>query len=508
KYTLDESLDHTRARVRFDITEGEQVIVRQIVIQGNDLTREGVIRRRIALEVGSPYRTSLIRKTQERIATLNVFSSVEVGLADPYVPTKNKTVVITVAEVIPKFVEIRPGFSTGEGIRLTTEIGDRNLFGTAIAVSARVQASYLPDAFILDPTVRDNFKTLERTDGFLSRVSGRLTLRAEFPEIGLGPLVRAALDGVYAHTLQRDFVLTKAAAIPSLTYKPIRPITIAFSPTAEQNTARVFNGASVEDYLRQLQQSGQAGDLFRTLLVPDGTSIAFSQRLVVSWDRRDNSFGAHTGTFFSSGIEHVDWKPVNTVSGTDVAAQSANQDGHFLRFTETIAGYLPIGRRITFAVELRVGVNAQLVPNSQTYPDRLFFLGGFESMRGYAQDTLIPQDLADRIANDASKPDSDTTKFTANSIAIRGGNLMVNPKFELRVPIRGPFETALFTDVGNLWTDPLYPFSHGFPMRVSVGTGLRFQTPIGPLAFDYGINLTRRSAYEDFGAFHFAVGLF
>ena len=45
---------------------------------------------------------------------------------------------------------------------------------------------------------------------------------------------------------------------------------------------------------------------------------------------------------------------------------------------------------------------------------------------------------------------------------------------------------------------------------------MRVETPIGPLAFDYGVNLSRlfsgaenpRRTYEDFGAFHFAIGLF
>ena len=37
--------------------------------------------------------------------------------------------------------------------------------------------------------------------------------------------------------------------------------------------------------------------------------------------------------------------------------------------------------------------------------------------------------------------------------------------------------------------------------------GRGVQTPVGPLVFDYGINVTRRP-YEDFGAFHFAIGLF
>src|SRR5262249_30091872 len=68
KYTLEPSADNTRARVRFDVTEGDQVIVRSITIRGLDKTRESVVRRRIALEEGQPYRTSDVRKTQERIA--------------------------------------------------------------------------------------------------------------------------------------------------------------------------------------------------------------------------------------------------------------------------------------------------------------------------------------------------------------------------------------------------------------------------------------------------------
>jgi outer membrane protein assembly factor BamA len=44
-------------------------------------------------------------------------------------------------------------------------------------------------------------------------------------------------------------------------------------------------------------------------------------------------------------------------------------------------------------------------------------------------------------------------------------------------------------------------------MRAAVGTGVRVQTPVGPLAIDYGINVTRET-YEDFGAFNFAIGLF
>jgi outer membrane translocation and assembly module TamA len=134
-------------------------------------------------------------------------------------------------------------------------------------------------------------------------------------------------------------------------------------------------------------------------------------------------------------------------------------------------------------------------------------MGGFDSMRGWLQDTFIPQEFADQIAADSYKSSSDPTKFTAANIPLRGGNLMVNPRVELRFPIRLPLEGAIFGDLGNLWTDPHDFVARPFVLRADVGAGVRVDTPVGPLVFDYGINVTRRP-YEDFGAFHFAIGLF
>lgn len=523
KASLDESPDHSRARAVFEVNEGERVIVKAIEIRGNALTNESVIRRRIALEVGKPYRSSLVQKTQERIATLNIFTSVNVALADPYVPKREKNVIITVTEVIPQSVEIRPGFSTGEGFRIENAYSHRNWMGTAIGFSARVRLSYLPDEFILDPGVRENFRNLDAdaNNVFESRMGGRITVRGEFPDVGLGPLVRLGVDGVFARTLMRDFVLNKAAAIPTVFYTPIRQVQFSLSPTAERNEVKIFKNIktsaaeeTLDEYLARLQNETGNVDLARLLRVPDGASNAFAQRFQVTWDRRDNSFNAHTGTYMVSGVEHVDWFPTSRPVDNDTVFE-----GHFLRFTQKFAGYIPIGKKITFAAILSIGANVQLTENSKTYPDRLFFLGGVQSLRGWNRDAFYPQDFVDRIRDDAeTKPDTDPSKLTAAKVGLRGGNLMVNPRIEIRIPIRGIFETVIFSDAGNVWVDPLYPFERGFrrgsPLRFSGGSGLRIQTPIGPIAFDYGVNISRYLfpddylSLEDFGAFHFAIGLF
>ena len=137
---------------------------------------------------------------------------------------------------------------------------------------------------------------------------------------------------------------------------------------------------------------------------------------------------------------------------------------------------------LALAMSFRWGLIQHLLSGSQTYPDRLFFMGGVDSLRGFLQDSLVPQDIAQRLLNPSSG-------LVLNDVVIRGGDVFVNPRAELRIPVGNSVETALFLDAGNLWTDPgrVQPLD----LRYAVGTGLRIATPIGPLVFDYGFNVDR-----------------
>lgn len=515
KYQIEQSPDHTRARARFIVSEGEKVYVRNIVVRGNVYTKTHVIERRFALEVNQPYRASLVRKTEERIATLGTFASVGVALENPYVPQKNKTVIITVVERPRQYSEVAPGFSTGEGFRLRAEYGHNNLFGTAVGLTLRLQVAYIPTPFIIDPTARDNYRDLN----LLARIGLRITGSLVFPEIGLGPLVRAGVDGIVVHDLQRDFYITKIAAIPNINYRPIGELQFSLFNSFEFNNSRIFREGTVEAYLRGLQLQGRnTTDLQRQLLVPDGESFVVAQRFLFTWDRRDNAFNASRGTYFVSGVEHVDGYPINVSAGDGEVRTFI--ESHFFKLTQTLGGYIPLPKGLRIAALTRLGANVQITSDSTTYPDRLFFMGGVDSMRGWNLNSFIPQDDVDRIfatqnlpdsiadPQDGTKTISNPDKYTPASRPIRGGNLMMNERIELRIPIRGPFETVIFGDLGNLWIDPEYPFRRGkFPIRAAIGSGLRVQTPVGPLAVDYGINVTRQP-YEDFGAINFAIGLF
>lgn len=510
KYALEPSLDNTRARVRFDVIEGDQVIVSDIVLRGLVDTHEGVVRRRIALTVGQPYRTSDVRKTQERLATLGVFSSIQVGLDDPFVPAPRKVVVIDVVEAAPQYVEVRPGFSTGEGVRGILEYGHRNLFGSAWSVVFHVQASYLPDFLILDPQVAANYHPLSTAE----RIATRDTVTFAWPEMGLGPTVRSQLDGIYVRDLARDFTLVKTAVPGTVIWRPVRQVQISGGPAYENNLVHLFQFATIESYLNQ--PANQGSQLGRLLRVPDGESNVVATRMTATWDRRDAPFNAHSGTYFAVSAEQVNSYPVQT-AGVDPTQQF---ESHFLRLTQTLAAYVPITKTIAFAAEVRLGEIANTsacralastlkgggvlsTPPYCTYPDRQYYMGGFDSMRGWLQDAFIPQEYVNQI---------DAGKITCTSqsncqVPLRGGNFMVNPRFELRFPVRAPVDGALFTDLGNLWNDPADVFQPYLTVRADVGLGFRVQTPVGPLVFDYGFNVTRKS-YEDLGAFHFAIGLF
>lgn len=489
---LELSPDKTRARARFVISERELVSVKDVVVRGARRTNEALILSRVVLKRGDLYRRGDVRATEERLATLGVFSSVNVALEDPEVFAREKVVIVTVRERAPQYLDVRPGFSTGDGFRVTFEYGHRNIGGQAIKLTLRVQLGLLPDFLIIEDQVRRNFQALPLEQ----RLERRNSISLELPEVGLGPLFPLGIDLIDVRDNARDFGLTKDAAIGTLSYRPTTRFVTQVGASLELNDARIFAGdETIAEYIAQ-----NPGTSLR-LRVPDGKTYAFAQRTNFTWDRRDNPFDATAGTFLSAGVEHVHAAPRDS---------SATITSEFLRLTSRVAGYLRLTQRgLALAMSLRLGYNVQLASGSQTYPDRLFFFGGVDTIRGFLQDSVIPQDIAERIISDQARAGApgvdDAQILTASKVPIRGGDVLLNPRLELRIPLTGIFQTALFLDSGNVWLDPrnVRPYI----LRYAAGTGLRATTPVGPLALDFGVNLDRRD-WEDPFAFHFSIGLF
>ena len=547
---LDFSPNRRHARLRVSVREGEQVRISAIYVRGASITRESLIRSRLALKVGEPYRMSDVRATEERLATLGVFSTVRVGFEDPYVPAREKVVVVDVAERTPQYIEPLVGLSSGEGIRLALEYGHLNLFRRAIQLTARTQFGYLPSEFIIDSDVREKYDRVLNT--VLRRMTRQNSLALTFPDVGLGPLFRLRVEGLDVQRNSRDFQLAKQANIDTLSFLPSRRLTVDFGGSLERNTVCLFppvdtsgqSGTGCGDLYAYVQANPTYSLLFR---VPAGTSLAVTQKVGISWDRRDIPLDATRGTSVNVTFEHVTAFPLGSSNaelsgnGSSIANPFRATHSEFLKTTNQVAGYVPIGRRgAALALSFRWGLNLQLKQDSSTYPDRLFFAGGVGTIRGFLQDSLVPEDIAQRVLHNG---------IPIDAVVIRGGDFYVNPRAEFRVPLTHTVHTTLFLDAGNVWTQapswmtlfrrqltplenaswgnasnstsPANPVSVNYwRWRYSLGTGLRLATPIGPLAFDYGFNIERvldklgytskanQRYWEDLGAFHFSIGLF
>jgi outer membrane protein insertion porin family len=506
---LELSPDRTRARAKFVISEREPVTVRDVIVHGAHFTAPDLILSRAALKPGDVYRRSLVRATEERLATLGVFTSVTVDLEDPEVPARQKVAVIRVQERLPQYLDVRPGFSTGEGLRIAFEYGHRNLAQRAISLVLRVQLGYLPPPLILESGLRRTFEQLLDRESILFLLERRNSAALEFPEVGLGPLFRLGVEGLDVRDVSREFAIEKRAAIVTLSYRPGRAFNVSLGAALELNEADIYSDVlsddgeltPLEDYLAQ----NPGNRALRNLLnIPTGFTLAASQRIGVTWDRRDNAVAATRGTLLSVNVEHVQAFPIERAD-SGAAVPRSDFKSHFLQYTGRIAGYLRLtDGGLALATSFRWGFNHQLESGSSTYPDRLFFLGGVDSLRGFPLWSLVPEDLDRRLR--ATSGAAGNVQLRDVDIPVRGGNLLLNPRAELRVPIVGIWQTAVFLDTGNLWLESSEVFN-SFRLRYSAGIGLRVNTPVGPLALDYGVNLDRRY-YEEFGAFHFSIGLF
>ena len=291
--------------------------------------------------VGQPYRASLVRKTEERIATLGAFASVDVALENPYVPQRNKVVIITVVERPRQYTEVAPGFSTGEGFRLATEYGHRNLWGNAVQLTLRLQLAYIPTPLIIDPTARNNYRDLELIARLGMRATGSIVLPGDRPRSARPhgrrrhPRPRSPARLLH-HEARRDPERQLAARqrVPGHALQQLRVQQQPDLPVRERST-RTCSRSRSRASTRPISCASCSS--------PTARATSSPQRILVSWDRRDNAFNASRGTYIVSGIEHVDGFPLQSLDAARDAGVAAAQREPFLQVhARRSAGYIPL----------------------------------------------------------------------------------------------------------------------------------------------------------------------
>lgn len=478
------SSDRTRAEVTFQVVESFPVRVGDVVVVGAERTSPVFIRRLLSLRRGSLFQPSIARESEATLQALGVFTGVSVALEEPELPARVKRVLVTVAERPNQFLDFSAGLSTGQGIRAGFQYGYRNLFGSAVGVNLRVQFGY--QLLFVRDVVRRHYEDLL----FEERLERNVALGLVIPRMpGMGT-TRTNLDLLHVRDNEIDFGLDKNGVTLAFTETPLPYVTLLEAADLENNNVDLFVKQPLDAYLATVTDPR----LRRLLRVPDGSTTLVAVRGVASYDRRDNAFVPTTGYFFSLSAELA--STLHTRS-TDVRAEEFFS--RFLKLQFTTSGYVPLARTVVIAGQLRVGRIIHVIAGSKTYPNRAFFLGGVDTMRGYFQDELIPQDIADRNARD-------TNPQPLNSI-VRAGDAFVLVRGELRFPLYGQLGAGLFADIGNLWADASN--MNPLDLRPTAGAGLRLNTPVGPIAVDYGIVLKRRLYLDEpFGTLQFSIGLF
>ncbi|WP_209015947.1 autotransporter assembly complex family protein [Roseibium sp. RKSG952] len=156
--------------------------------------------------------------------------------------------------------------------------------------------------------------------------------------------------------------------------------------------------------------------------------------------------------------------------------------GNSMMFMEsTVSSYLALDRAKRFILAGKVTGGSIIGPEIQEIPaSRRFIAGGGGSIRGYTYRNVGP-----RVDGE-----------------IAGGRSLLTMSGELRLQFTKTIGAVAFVDAGNAFEGTLPDFSEG--LKVGVGAGLRYFTPVGPLRLDAAIPLEPEEDDPDFAIY---VGL-
>lgn len=149
-------------------------------------------------------------------------------------------------------------------------------------------------------------------------------------------------------------------------------------------------------------------------------------------------------------------------------------DTRYLRGSYQFQQFLPLTSKLTYGLNVEFGYGKGF--GGKEYPVfKNFYAGGLGSVRGFEQNTLGPMD------------------FNGTSV---GGNRKFTMNNEIYVPFPGAGNDRTlrmfgYLDAGNVWSDEIKDEHEG--VRASVGFGVSWVSPVGPLKLSYGQPLVKYS---------------
>lgn len=443
-------LDKEKKEVAFTVfvDPGKRVYVRRINLAGNTRTRDEVIRREFRQFESSWYDGQKIKLSRDRVEFLGFFK--EVTIDTPEVPTSTDQVDVnlTVTERPTGNIMLGAGYSSAERITLTGSIQQTNAFGSGDTVGIDINTSNYNRTIALSHT--DPYAT----DDGISR-SIDMYVRTSLPPIGAYGYYRIQSSG------------------GNLRYGvPFSELdTVFFGVGLERSKIDTYLGQSPYRYLKYVADFG-GKDVVKDTADPlwgVGSATNNSYPLSAAWQRdsRDNILTPSIGRYQRINVE-----------------VSAVGNFKYYRFIYKHEYYKPVYRSVIFAANGEFNYGHGL--GGKAYPlFKNFYAGGIGSVRGFEPSSLGTKD-----------PIGDTL----------GGAKRLIGNLELQVPFPGADKSLrwfTFFDIGNVFDEGQKIRAQD--LRTSVGMGISWISPMGPLKLSFGKPLNAKPEDRRQG-FQFTMG--
>ena len=449
--------DPHRVDVSYAISEGQLVRVGEVVYLGQNQTRLSLIKKTTKVPTESPMRRGEMLQAESQLYDLSIFDWSSVGPRRPITDQTEEDVVVKVHEAKRNEIVYGIGF----------EVSHRggNIPSGTVAVPG------LPTIGLGNNKIAPSQSTFASPRGSVG--FNRRNMRGLGETLSASILLSRLDQRVLTAYVQPHFIGSEWSSLTSFSLERTteNPLFAAglgdLSFQVERLISRKYNTRLQIRY--DFNKTILSHLLVPDLVLPQDRNVRLSTLSTsLIRDTRDKPLDAHRGVFATVNLGI-------TPTGLGSSANFAKLFGQY-------AYYKPF-HSIVFANSIRMGLSkafaGSFVPTSQ-----LFFSGGGTSLRGFPLNEAGPQRIVPFCAGLENQ-----TGCVNVTVPVGGRQLFIlNSEVRFPLGIIKPLGGVVFYDGGNVYQGINF---HSFVQNYSntVGFGLRFATPIGPVRVDIGRNL-------------------